>query len=102
MTGRRRGGVRRRFLMRRTRPLDHLLPLAGARVAPLLAQQLAALGGQLLKAVEVLPHVRLLLRGQRLESLPAAAQVVALFGGERAEALEAIARLITLRARHPE
>jgi hypothetical protein len=43
-----------------THVLDHSLALLGRRVAPLLAQHVAPCGRQLLEAVEVLAHSRLL------------------------------------------
>src|SRR4029077_15200176 len=74
----------------------------GGGVAPLLAQHLAALGGQLLKAVKILAHACLLVRRQCLEPLPAATQRVALVGGKGVPARETLACLVTLRGRHAE
>ena len=51
--------------------IDPLLALRGCGVAPLLAQHLAALGWQLLKAAVALPDPRLLTGWELLEPLPA-------------------------------
>ena len=53
------------------RALDPLLALCRCGIAPLLAQHLAALGWQLLKAAVALPDPRLLTGWELLEPLPA-------------------------------
>src|SRR5579864_6049821 len=82
------------------RMLDHLLALCRAGVVPLLAQHLAALRRQLLKAAEVLPNRRLLVRRQGLKMLPPATQRLPLIRRERPPTREAIARSIALYGRH--
>ena len=84
------------------RVLDHLLALRRRGVAPALAEHLAAFGRQLLEAVKVLAHPRLVAGGECLEFLPARAQRLALLRGKRSPVRETVARLIALVRRHPE
>ena len=82
--------------------LEHLLTLLRRGVVPAVAQLLALTGRQLLKAVEILAHSRLLSRRQCLKLLPALAQLLTLLGREGVPLLEALAGQPFLLWRHPQ
>src|SRR5579864_5528224 len=84
------------------RLLDHVLPLGGRSVPPLLTQHLTLVRRKMLEAPVVLPHRGLLVRRQALEPVPAVAQLAALVRWQGMPALVALLCLSTLLGGHAE